>query len=217
MTRIDSPHCTGQILAANAYGQYHTTYCVGVDGECQSKLDGSPTTPDAIAEMVAYNTWFSREVKKKYDNVVDAMHRAVFGEAAKQSPPPPIDWAKTFKGGMSAGGSVHQTSSPHPLDPPEPSEDELRTFCNTIYQRMMTFRYSSAVDLLRGQLAEAREHGRQEVARRLPRLWGKWDGKGWLSSEHGPALAWSEVAVAMSVLPDWEVREYDPLTGGPKG
>lgn len=213
MTSIDSPHCTGQILAANAYGQYHTTYCVGVDGECQSKLDGSPTTPDAIAEMVAYNTWFSREVKKKYDNVVDAMHRAVFGEAAKQSPPPPIDWAKTFKGGMSAGGSVHQTSSPPPLDPPEPSEDELRTFCNTIYQRMMTFRYSSAVDLLRGQLAEAREHGRQEVAKKieknLPRLWGEWSDDYWgmwftRNPSHSPYC-----------IPGG-LRELDLMTGGPK-
>jgi len=90
---------------------------------------------------------------------------------------------------------------PPPLDPPEPSGVYLANH------------FGSLTDVYR----LGREHGRQEVAKRLPRLWGKWDGKGWLSSEHGPALAWSEVAVAMSVLPDWEVREYDPLTGGPKG
>jgi len=151
------------------------------------------------------------------------MHRAVFGEAAKQSPPPPIDWAKTFKGGMSAGGSVHQTSSPPPLDPPEPSEDELRTFCNTIYQRMMTFRYSSAFDLLRGQLAEAREHGRQEVAKKieknLPRLWGLWQDT--LGKWKGERLFMERVdAVSFCVqygVWDTKVRELDPMTGGPKG
>lgn len=212
MTRIDSPHCTGQILAANAYGQYHTTYCVGVDGECQSKLDGSPTTPDAIAEMVAYNTWFSREVKKKYDNVVDAMHRAVFGEAAKQSPPPPIDWAKTFKGGMSAGGSVHQTSSPPPLDPPEPSEDELDRKAG-----------DRSNDYIRAIYRLGREHGRQEVAKKieknLPRLWGLWQDT--LGKWKGERLFMERVdAVSFCVqygVWDTKVRELDPMTGGPKG
>jgi len=199
-TRIDSPDCTGQILAANAYGQYHTTYCVGVDGECQSKLDGSPTTPDAIAEMVAYNTWFSREVKKKYDNVVDAMHRAVFGEAAKQSPPPPIDWAKTFKGGMSAGGSVHQTSSPPPLDPPEPSGVYLANH------------FGSLTDVYR----LGREHGRQEVAKRLPSpLYGFWWAGGWTNVFGTSKKFISEQCGEHKDSP--RVREFDPMTGGPKG
>ena len=199
-TRIDGPYTSGVLSLHRKLTHFH-------NGGWEYQAGDNPLTCKT-AQIPP-----SRLVEDEWRVTPDAPNPP----AKPDTPPPPIDWAKTFKGGMSAGGSVHQTSSPHPLDPPEPSEDELRTFCNTIYQRMMTFRYSSAVDLLRGQLAEAREHGRQEVAKRLPRLWGKWDGKGWLSSEHGPALAWSEVAVAMSVLPDWEVREYDPLTGGPKG
>ena len=199
-TRIDGPYTSGVLSLHRKLTHFH-------NGGWEYQAGDNPLTCKT-AQIPP-----SRLVEDEWRVTPDAPNPP----AKPDTPPPPIDWAKTFKGGMSAGGSVHQTSSPPPLDPPEPSEDELRTFCNTIYQRMMTFRYSSAVDLLRGQLAEAREHGRQEVAKRLPRLWGKWDGKGWLSSEHGPALAWSEVAVAMSVLPDWEVREYDPLTGGPKG
>ena len=187
MTRIDSPHCTGKILAAN-----DTTHCVGLEGDCSGKPDDSTTSPQL-------------SVKRNFPKV--------------DSSPPTIDWAKTFKGGMSAGGSVHHTSSPPPLDPPEPSEDELRTFCNTIYQRMMTFRYSSAFDLLRGQLAEAREHGRQEVAKRLPRLWGicMSDGHGWATNGDGkPWISSHRPDVDGTWKGRHVIREFDPMTGGPK-
>lgn len=154
-TRIDSPHCTGQILAANAYGQYHTTYTVGVEGEQLSVKRNSPKVDSS------------------------------------------------------------------PLDPPEPSGDELRTLCNTIYQRMMTFRYSSAFDLLRGQLAEAREHGRQEVAKRLPRLWGCWTDatKTWKGGWGTPFATskWFVCGECGVYENDQCVREFDPMTGGPKG
>lgn len=183
-TRIDGPYTSGVLSLHRKLTHFH-------NGGWEYQAGDNPLTCKT-AQIPP-----SRLVEDEWRVTPDAPNPP----AKPDTPPPPIDWAKTFKGGMSAGGSVHQTSSPPPLDPPEPSGVYLANH------------FGSLTDVYR----LGREHGRQEVAKRLPRLWGKWDGKGWLSSEHGPALAWSEVAVAMSVLPDWEVREYDPLTGGPKG
>ena len=61
-----------------------------------------------------------------------------------------------------------------------------------------------------------REHGRQELAARLPRVWGKWRQGRWISSEYGPALAWSPNATPITLTDGWEVREFDPRTGGPR-
>lgn len=119
---------------------------------------------------------------------------------------------------MSAGGSVHHTSSPPPLDPPEPSDAELWKYVTAILDGEGV----GSLSMIRKAISEARERGRQEVAKRLPRLWGYWDGTDWKrrSNTHKPILddahdpsrgEWWTMGVYGSVY-----CEYDPTTGRPK-
>lgn len=103
-------------------------------------------------------------------------------------------------------------SSPPPLDPPEPS---------SIY---LANNFDSLTDIYR----LGREHGRQEVAWRLPRLWGWWwntgrwfDGTG-CDGKETPYLvttqsAKEECPAVFGSRANLSFREYDPITGGPRG
>ncbi len=153
-TRIDSPYCTGPILSANAFGMYHTTYCVGEDGDCPPQLS----------------------MKRNFTKVDSS-----------------------------------------PLDPPEPSYMGLH---DAFYRNPNNWDSG-----MREVYRLGREHGRQEVAKRLPRLWGLWCWplEDWSIDDHkalAPFLVTDKEIAEQEVRQqpdDLLVREFDPMTGRPKG
>lgn len=91
-------------------------------------------------------------------------------------------------------------TQPPALDPPEPSGVYLANH------------FGSLTDVYR----LGREHGRQEVAKRLPSpLYGFWWAGGWTNVFGTSKKFISEQCGEHKDSP--RVREFDPMTGGPKG
>ena len=120
-TRIDSPHCTGQILAANAYGQFHTTYCVGVDalktpGSSPPLLDPPEPSIQAILESLFDRKGFlvTERLKEQIDQARERGRQDVAKKIEKNLPRLWGLW-NGEKWARSSCGREHFVSSPVPL------------------------------------------------------------------------------------------------------
>lgn len=119
--------------------------------------------------------------------------------------PEEFRWTVTPDQLQAKANDAKSSSSPPPLDPPEPSGYDLSDHY-----------YKAGNPTFTGSLAAVyrlgREHGRQEVAKRLPRLWGKWPCSGW-----GKLFSSNEGTISMYYNYDkCHIHELDPMTGVPK-